>query len=87
MRGSLVPRVGLSILLSAGCGGVAAERGHDRVGALVEQRTGHRTGWQNGPPDDALLEANRELARREFSLADLPGRLDGAFATNGWTSW
>ena len=38
-------------------------------------------------PDDALLEANRELARREFSLADLPGRLDGAFATNGWTSW
>jgi cobalt-zinc-cadmium efflux system outer membrane protein len=57
MRGSLVPRVGLSILLSAGCGGVAAERGHDRVGALVEQRTGHRTGWQNGPPDDARVAA------------------------------
>ena len=38
-------------------------------------------------PDHALLEANREVARRDFSLADLPGRLDAAFATNGWTSW
>jgi mannosylglucosylglycerate synthase len=38
-------------------------------------------------PDHALLEANREIARRDFSLADLPGRLDAAFATNGWASW
>jgi hypothetical protein len=38
-------------------------------------------------PDHALLEANREIAPRNFSLADLPGRLDAAFATNGWTSW
>src|SRR5437764_902437 len=38
-------------------------------------------------PEHALLEANREVARRDFSLADLPGRLDAVFATNGWTSW
>jgi hypothetical protein len=38
-------------------------------------------------PDHALLEANREIARRDFSLADLPDRLDAAFGTNGWTSW
>jgi glycosyltransferase involved in cell wall biosynthesis len=38
-------------------------------------------------PDRALLDANREVARRDFSLADLPGRLDAAFASNGWTSW
>ncbi len=38
-------------------------------------------------PDHSLLEANREVARRDFSLADLPGRLDAAFATKGWTSW
>src|SRR5205807_175683 len=38
-------------------------------------------------PHHALFEANRDVARRNFSLADLPGRLDAAFATNGWTSW
>jgi mannosylglucosylglycerate synthase len=38
-------------------------------------------------PDYALLEANHEIARREFSLADLPSRLDAAFAGKGWTSW
>jgi mannosylglucosylglycerate synthase len=38
-------------------------------------------------PDRALLDANRDVARRDFSLADLPGRLDAAFASNGWTSW
>jgi hypothetical protein len=38
-------------------------------------------------PDAALLEANRELARRNFSLNDLPSRLDAAFADAGWSSW
>jgi glycosyltransferase involved in cell wall biosynthesis len=38
-------------------------------------------------PDGAMLEENVELARREFSLRDLPGRLDAAFARHGWTTW
>jgi mannosylglucosylglycerate synthase len=38
-------------------------------------------------PDPALLEANREIALRHFSLADLPGRIDTAFAAAGWSSW
>ena len=38
-------------------------------------------------PDHAVLDANREIARRDFSLADLPGRLHAALTTNGWTSW
>lgn len=38
-------------------------------------------------PDPALLEANRKLARRDFSLADLPSRLDAAFTDAGWSSW
>ncbi len=43
-------------------------------------------GWLQTPDLD-VLDANREVARRDFSLADLPGRLDAAFASNGWTSW
>jgi cobalt-zinc-cadmium efflux system outer membrane protein len=43
------------LVLLAGCGGISAERGHDQVNALVQQRTGHSTGWQKGPPDDARL--------------------------------
>jgi glycosyltransferase involved in cell wall biosynthesis len=38
-------------------------------------------------PDRQMLETNREAARRRFSLADLPGRLDAAFSGHGWTSW
>src|SRR4051794_7557503 len=42
-------------LATGGCARVTPERGHDRVAALVEQRTGQRTGWQAGPPDDARV--------------------------------
>ena len=38
-------------------------------------------------PDAGLLEANREIARGDFSLADLPARLEAAFAAHGWSSW
>jgi mannosylglucosylglycerate synthase len=38
-------------------------------------------------PDGELLESNRERARRDFSLADLPARLDAAFTGHGWTAW
>lgn len=42
-------------LLAAGCGSVSAERGHDQVASIVEQRTGHKTRWEKGPPDDAQV--------------------------------
>jgi glycosyltransferase involved in cell wall biosynthesis len=38
-------------------------------------------------PDSTLLEANREMARRHFSLTDLPARIEAAFAAVGWGSW
>jgi mannosylglucosylglycerate synthase len=38
-------------------------------------------------PDPAILDANRALARRDFSVADLPARIDAAIAHHGWTSW
>jgi hypothetical protein len=38
-------------------------------------------------PNPAMLERNVEVARRDFSLRDLPGRLEAAFADHGWTAW
>ncbi len=37
-------------------------------------------------PDRAVLEKNFELARRDYSLVDLPGRLHTAFVDHGWSS-
>jgi cobalt-zinc-cadmium efflux system outer membrane protein len=47
----------LPAVVLAGCAGVSAERGHDRVSTLVEQRTGHKTRWEQGPPDDGRAAA------------------------------
>jgi mannosylglucosylglycerate synthase len=38
-------------------------------------------------PDDRLLDTNLRRARSNFSIADLPGALDAAFAGHGWLSW
>ncbi len=50
----LVP-VLLPAVLMMGCAGVVPERGHDQVAALVQKRTGYRTGWDKGPPGDARV--------------------------------
>lgn len=53
-----------------GCGTVAPERGHDQVAAVVQQRTGHRTGWEKGPPDDArIADWTRALVARGLTRA------------------
>lgn len=38
-------------------------------------------------PDAQLLDHNQDVARRHFSLADLPARLSALFEQQGWTSW
>jgi cobalt-zinc-cadmium efflux system outer membrane protein len=45
----------VAALFAAGCGTVSPERGHDRVGDYVQKRTGARTRWEKGPPDDARV--------------------------------
>jgi cobalt-zinc-cadmium efflux system outer membrane protein len=68
-------------LASAGCGSVSKERGHTEVASLVEQRSGARTRWEQGPPEDArvaawtkqLLEAGLTRARAvEIALVNNP---------------
>jgi cobalt-zinc-cadmium efflux system outer membrane protein len=39
----------------AGCASVSPERGHAQVAEIVNGRTGARTRWEKGPPDDARV--------------------------------
>ena len=49
------PTYALLAVVSVACASVSPERGHDQVSALVEQRSGHKTRWEKGPPDDAQI--------------------------------
>jgi len=44
----------LAVTLGA-CASVSPERGHDQVASVVGERTGHKTRWEKGPPDDAQI--------------------------------
>lgn len=50
-------RLGLALLaVTVGaCASVSPERGHDQVSSMVSERTGHKTRWEKGPPDDAQI--------------------------------
>src|SRR5262249_513457 len=71
----------VAALAGAWAGG-SPERGHDQVAALVAERTGHRTYWEKGPPDDAQVAdwvrrvAAEGLTRKravEIALVNSPG--------------
>jgi cobalt-zinc-cadmium efflux system outer membrane protein len=47
----------LAATFAAACASVSPERGHDQVAALIQERTGQKTRWQSGPPDDAQVAA------------------------------
>jgi cobalt-zinc-cadmium efflux system outer membrane protein len=49
--------VALVAIVGTGCASVSPERGHDQVATIVGQRTGHKTHWEKGPPDDAQIAA------------------------------
>ena len=43
------------VAFGSGCASVSPERGHDQVASIVQQRKGHSTRWDKGPPDDAQI--------------------------------
>jgi cobalt-zinc-cadmium efflux system outer membrane protein len=45
----------LLVALGAGCASVSPERGHDQVSSVISERTGHKTRWEKGPPDEAQI--------------------------------
>jgi cobalt-zinc-cadmium efflux system outer membrane protein len=47
--------IAVAAIAATGCASVSPERGHDRVASIVDQRTGHKTHWDKGPPDDAQV--------------------------------
>ena len=53
--GAVVFAVILAVMGGGGCASVSPERGHDQVSTLIGERTGHKTRWEKGPPDDAQL--------------------------------
>ena len=70
------------VALGAGCASVSPERGHDQVSSVVSERTGHKTRWEKGPPDEAqIADWVREVTRQgltrdravEIALVNNPG--------------
>ena len=47
----------LVVVTAGACASVSPERGHDQVSSVVSERTGHKTRWEKGPPDDAQISA------------------------------
>ena len=45
----------LAVAAGAGCASVSPERGHDQVSAVVSERSGYKSRWEKGPPDDAQI--------------------------------
>ncbi|WP_233583379.1 TolC family protein, partial [Corallococcus sp. CA053C] len=45
-----------AVFLLSGCASVQKERGHTEVAALVEERTGLKTRWNQGTPEDAQVQ-------------------------------
>jgi len=50
------------LLVTPACASMQKERGHEDVARIVEQRTGYRTGWERGSPED------RQIADRVSKL-------------------
>ncbi|NOJ79498.1 TolC family protein [Myxococcus xanthus] len=57
-------------LLAGGCASIQKERGHAEVAALVEERLGHKTRWNQGTPEDAEVARHLDALLKEDLTSD-----------------
>lgn len=57
-------------LLAGGCASIQKERGHSEVAALVEERIGRKTRWNQGTPEDADVSRHLDTLLKEALTSD-----------------
>jgi outer membrane protein, heavy metal efflux system len=57
-------------LLAGGCASIQKERGHAEVAALVEERLGRKTRWNQGMPEDAEVSRHLDALLKEDLTSD-----------------
>jgi outer membrane protein, heavy metal efflux system len=57
-------------LLAGGCASIQKERGHAEVAALVEERLGRKTRWNQGTPADAEVSRHLDALLKEELTSD-----------------
>jgi cobalt-zinc-cadmium efflux system outer membrane protein len=57
-------------LLASGCASIQKERGHAEVAALVEERLGRKTRWNQGTPEDAEVSRHLDALLKEDLTSD-----------------
>ncbi|WNZ65411.1 TolC family protein [Myxococcus sp. MxC21-1] len=57
-------------LLAGGCASIQKERGHAEVAALVEERLGRKTRWNQGTPEDAEVARHLDALLKEDLTSD-----------------
>ncbi len=57
-------------LMAGGCASIQKERGHAEVAALVEERLGRKTRWNQGTPEDAEVARHLDALLKEDLTSD-----------------
>ncbi len=57
-------------LVAGGCASIQRERGHAEVAALVEERLGRKTRWNQGTPEDVEVERHLDMLLKADVTSD-----------------
>lgn len=57
-------------LLAGGCASIKKERGHAEVAALIEERLGRKTRWNQGTPEDAEVARHLDTLLKDGLTSD-----------------